>query len=156
MTKYYDRSGIEISSAKIRCVDSVKGTAEYTFRIVCDKCNGRGERKHFYRSRCMACKATGYSLETTRTAYTLNALYRINAQAARKVSASLQDERLRTESAHSSAFTAWCRSHQKMVDAIPQQSSSNNFLESLKSSLTHQRQLSDKQLAVAARILGIH
>lgn len=99
MTKYYDRSGIEISSAKIRCVDSVKGTAEYTFRIVCDKCNGRGERKHFYRSRCMACKATGYSLETTRTAYTLNALYRINAQAARKVSASLQDERLRTESA---------------------------------------------------------
>jgi hypothetical protein len=25
-----------------------------------------------------------------------------------------------------------------------------------KSSLTHQRQLSDKQLAVAARILGIH
>lgn len=24
MTKYYDRSGIEISSAKIRCVDSVK------------------------------------------------------------------------------------------------------------------------------------
>lgn len=47
MTKYYDRSGIEISSAKIRCVDSVKGTAEYTFRIVCDKCNGRGERKHF-------------------------------------------------------------------------------------------------------------
>lgn len=41
MTKYYDRSGIEISSAKIRCVDSVKGTAEYTFRIVCDKCNGR-------------------------------------------------------------------------------------------------------------------
>ncbi|MCY5841742.1 hypothetical protein OV762_26375, partial [Salmonella enterica subsp. enterica serovar 1,4,[5],12:i:-] len=75
MTKYYDRSGIEISSAKIRCVDSVKGTAEYTFRILCDKCNGRGERKHFYRSRCMACKATGYSLETTRTAYTLNALY---------------------------------------------------------------------------------
>nr|WP_251077303.1 hypothetical protein [Escherichia coli] len=44
----------------------------------------------------------------------------------------------------------------KMVDAITQQSSSNNFLESLKSSLTHQRQLSDKQLAVAARILGIH
>ncbi|MGE9665422.1 hypothetical protein ACQPWO_33045, partial [Escherichia coli] len=64
----------------------------------------------------MACKATGYSLETTRTAYTLNALYRINAQAARKVSASLQNERLRTENAHNSAFNAWCRSHQKMVD----------------------------------------
>ncbi|MFP1529515.1 hypothetical protein ACLB1R_35790 [Escherichia coli] len=103
----------------------------------------------------MACKATGYSLETTRTSYTLNALYRINAQAARKVSASLQNERLRTENT-TSAFNAWCRSHQKMVDAITQQSSSNNFLESLKSSLTHQRQLSDKQLAVAARILGIH
>lgn len=156
MTKYYDRSGIEISSARICCVDSVNGTADYSFRILCDKCRGKGERKHFYKSRCMACNSTGYSLETTRTAYTLNALYRINAPAARKVSASLQQERLRTQSAHTSAFTAWCRSHQKMVDAITQQSSSNNFLESLKSSLTHQRQLTDKQLAVAARILGIH
>ncbi|MCU8651766.1 hypothetical protein OEZ66_43080, partial [Escherichia coli] len=70
MDKYFDRSGMAIDNAKIKCIDSVKGTGEYIYRVTCNKCNGRGERNHFYKSRCIACNATGYSLVTTRTCYT--------------------------------------------------------------------------------------
>nr|UGK56839.1 hypothetical protein [Escherichia coli] len=61
MDKYFDRSGMAIDNAKIKCIDSVKGTGEYIYRVTCNKCNGRGERNHFYKSRCIACNATGYS-----------------------------------------------------------------------------------------------
>ncbi|ECT3972861.1 hypothetical protein HA378_28465, partial [Escherichia coli] len=81
MDKYFDRSGMAIDNAKIKCIDSVKGTGEYIYRVTCNKCNGRGERNHFYKSRCIACNATGYSLVTTRTCYTLTALYRIYPEA---------------------------------------------------------------------------
>ena len=125
MDKYFDQSGIEIDNAKIQCIDSVKGTGEYIYRVTCNKCKGRGERKHFYRSPCMACNGTGYSLVTTRTCYTL------------------------------SAFNLWCKSNQELVDAITQQDGENRFLNSLKSTLSRKYPLSDKQLTVAARILGI-
>ncbi|CAM7107910.1 MULTISPECIES: hypothetical protein [Escherichia] len=155
MDKYFDRSGTAIDHAKIQCIDSVKGTGEYIYRVICNKCKGRGERKHFYKSRCIACNATGYSLVTTRTCYTLNALYRTYPEAARKISAAQEVERQHAFKSKSSAFSLWCQSHQEMVDAITQQDGENSFLNSLKSTLSRKYPLSDKQLTVAARILGI-
>lgn len=155
MDKYFDRSGMAIDNAKINCIDSVKGTGEYIYRVTCNKCNGRGERNHFYKSRCIACNATGYSLVTTRTCYTLTALYRIYPEAARKISAAQAAERQRAVQSKTSAFNLWCQNHQELVDAITQQDGENSFLNSLKSTLSRKFPLSDKQLTVAARILGM-
>lgn len=155
MDKYFDRSGMVIDSAKIQCINSVKGTGEYIFRVTCNKCNGRGERNHFYKSRCTNCNSTGYSLVTTRTCYTLTALYRTNPEAARKISAAQAAERQRAVQSKTSAFNFWCQSHQELVDAITKQGGENSFLNSLKSTLSRKYPLSDKQLTVAARILGI-
>lgn len=113
MDKYFDRSGMAIDNAKIKCIDSVKGTGEYIYRVTCNKCNGRGERNHFYKSRCIACNATGYSLVTTRTCYTLTALYRIYPEAARKISAAQAAERQRAVQSKTSAFNLWCQNHQE-------------------------------------------
>ena len=33
MDKYFDRSGMAIDNAKIKCIDSVKGTGEYIYRV---------------------------------------------------------------------------------------------------------------------------
>lgn len=155
MDKYFDQGGIEIDNAKIQCIDSVKGTGEYIYRVTCNKYKGRGERKHFYRSRCMACNGTGYSLVTTRTCYTLSALYRTYPEAARKISAAQAVVRQRAVQSKTSAFNLWCKSNQELVDAITQQDGENSFLNSLKSTLSRKYPLSDKQLTVAARILGI-
>ncbi|HAP2480343.1 TPA: hypothetical protein ISC71_003857 [Escherichia coli] len=54
-----------------------------------------------------------------------------------------------------SAFNLWCQNHQELVDAITQQDGENSFLNSLKSTLSRKFPLSDKQLTVAARILGM-
>ena len=125
MDKYFDQSGIEIDNAKIQCIDSVKGTGEYI------------------------------SLVTTRTCYTLSALYRTYPEAARKISAAQAVVRQRAVQSKTSAFNLWCKSNQELVDAITQQDGENSFLNSLKSTLSRKYPLSDKQLTVAARILGI-
>ncbi|NTZ41102.1 hypothetical protein EXW94_26245 [Enterobacter sp. JMULE2] len=154
MTKYYDRSGIEVLESSIQCIDDVKGTAEYTFRVLCSKCNGRGERKHFYKSRCMACNATGYSLITTRTAYTPEALRRSYPAAARKVADAEFKARQNAAQARYSQFSIWCETHQTLLDAISAHSGKSNFLDSLKHTLSRRHPLSDKQIAVAEKILG--
>ncbi|EBG2148422.1 hypothetical protein FIP36_16895 [Salmonella enterica] len=154
MNKYYDHSGLEVSASKIQCENSVNGTAEYTHRVMCSKCNGRGERKHFYKSRCMACNATGYSLITTRTAYSLAALRRTYPAVARKVSDAIFNAQLRVVATKKSQFASWCESHQELVNAITNNTTKNNFLESLKSTLSRNHPLSEKQIAVAEKILG--
>lgn len=154
MKKYYDRSGIEVLSSSIQCIDDVKGTAEYTYRVLCSKCNGRGERKHFYKSRCMACNATGYSLITTRTAYTLDSLRRSYPAAARKVADAEFRARQNTAQARYSQFSIWCEAHQNLLDAISAHPAKSNFLDSLKHTLSRRHPLSDKQIEVAEKILG--
>ena len=156
MQKYYDRSGIEVSPSAIQCIDDIKGTAEYTYRVKCNKCNGRGERNHFYKSRCIACNATGYSLITTRTAYSTNALRRSYPAAARKVFNAEFNARQKALQARRSQFLAWCEIHQKLLDALSVHPAQNNFLDSLKSILGRHHPLSDKQVAVAEKILGLN
>ncbi|MBL5923220.1 hypothetical protein I7V28_19250 [Lelliottia amnigena] len=155
MTKYFDRSGIEVSLSAIQCVNDVKGTAEYTYRVVCNKCNGRGERNHFYKSRCMVCNATGYSLITTRTAYTLDALRRSYPAAARKVADAEFRAKQNAVQARYSQFSIWCETHQNLLDALTAHTVKNNFLDSLKHTLSRRHPLSDKQIAVAEKILGL-
>nr|WP_233341508.1 hypothetical protein [Escherichia coli] len=66
---------------------------------------------------------------TTRTCYTLTALYRIYPEAARKISAAQAAERQRAVQSKTSAFNLWCQNHQELVDAITQQDGENSFFE---------------------------
>ncbi|EIC1587220.1 hypothetical protein K9692_004667 [Escherichia coli] len=153
---YYDCSGVQVSLASIVCVNDVLGTAEYNYRVLCNKCNGRGERNHFYKSKCMQCHGTGYSLVSTRTAYTLDKLFHVSPVAARKVRDAQFNARLKARDAEKSSFNSWYENHRELVDAIKGFTRANSFLDSLKSTLDMQRPLSEKQLAVAAKITGIN